>query len=215
MKILNKFKGIIMAVMALGIFVTIGSKRVYATETDIASGIYEIENDVYHESETGMAMSRTYLLPSISVEVTKEHVIYTIGFSGSDYMENYRMKVNGEEVPVEILEENSEEGTVKLNVEVDKVDADMAAIIYVGPMERDVEFKVIPKMETLTLVQAIEDEVEEIVPEDESEEVEIEEENLAVVADNEKSSNNVILIIAGVAVVVAIGAVVIVKAKKK
>ena len=44
---------------------------------------------------------------------------------------------------------------------------------------------------------------------------EIEEENLAVVADNEKSSNNVILIIAGVAVVVAIGAVVIVKAKKK
>ena len=215
MKILNKFKGIIMAVMALGIFVTIGSKRVYATETDIASGIYEIENDVYHESETGMAMSRTYLLPSMSVEVTKEHVIYTIGFSGSDYMENYRMKVNGEEVPVEILEENSEEGTVKLNVEVDKVDADMAAIIYVGPMERDVEFKVIPKMETLTLVQAIEDEVEERVPEDESEEVEIEEENLAVVADNEKSSNNVILIIAGVAVVVAIGAVVIVKAKKK
>ena len=215
MKILNKFKGIIMAVMALGIFVTIGSKRVYATETDIASGIYEIENDVYHESETGVAMSRTYLLPSMSVEVTKEHVIYTIGFSGSDYMENYRMKVNGEEVPVEILEENSEEGTVKLNVEVDKVDADMAAIIYVGPMERDVEFKVIPKMETLTLVQAIEDEVEEIVPEDESEEVEIEEENLAVVADNEKSSNNVILIIAGVAVVVAIGAVVIVKAKKK
>lgn len=215
MKILNKFKGIIMAVMALGVFVTIGSKRVYATETDIASGIYEIENDVYHESETGMAMSRTYLLPSMSVEVTKEHVIYTIGFSGSDYMENYRMKVNGEEVPVEILEENSEEGTVKLNVEVDKVDADMAAIIYVGPMERDVEFKVIPKMETLTLVQAIEDEVEEIVPEDESEEVEIEEENLAVVADNEKSSNNVILIIAGVAVVVAIGAVVIVKAKKK
>ena len=210
MKILNKFKGIIMAVMALGIFVTIGSKRVYATETDIASGIYEIENDVYHESETGMAMSRTYLLPSMSVEVTKEHVIYTIGFSGSDYMENYRMKVNGEEVPVEILEENSEEGTVKLNVEVDKVDADMAAIIYVGPMERDVEFKVIPKMETLTLVEAIEEKVEEVA----LEEVESSE-NLAVVADNEKSSNNVILIIAGVAVVVAIGAVVIVKAKKK
>ncbi|WP_196000690.1 NEAT domain-containing protein [Clostridium sp. 1001271B_151109_B4] len=215
MKILNKFKGIIMAVMALGIFVTIGSKRVYATETDIASGIYEVENDVYHESETGMAMSRTYLLPSMSVEVTKEHVIYTIGFSGSDYMENYRMKVNGEEVPVEILEENNEEGTVKLNVEVDKVDADMSAIIYVGPMERDVEFKVIPKMETLTLVEAIEDEVEEIISEDVNEEVEIEEENLAVVADKEERSNNAILIIAGVAVVAAIGAVVIVKAKKK
>lgn len=215
MKILNKFKGIIMAVMALGIFFTIGSKDIYATETDIASGIYEVENDVYHESETGMAMSRTYLLPSMSVEVTKEHIIYTIGFSGSEYMENYRMKVNGEEVPVEILEENSEEGTVKLKVEVDKVDADMEAIIYVGPMERDVEFKVIPKMETLTLVQAIEDEAEETISEDENEEVKSEEENLASVDNNEGSNNNVILIIACVVAVVAIGTVVIVKGKKK
>ena len=212
MKILNKFKGILVAIMALGIFLTLGTSNVYATESNIASGIYEVENDVYHESETGMAMSRSYLLPSMSVEVTKEHIIYTIGFSGSDYMENYRMKVNGEEVPVEIVEENNEEGIVKLKVEVDKVDADMDALIYVGPMERDVEFKVIPKMETLTLVEAIE-EVEEIPAEDE--EVSVEEETLAVVAKDEKNNNNITLIIAGVVVIVAIGAIVIVKAKKK
>lgn len=212
MKILNKFKGILLAVMALGIFLTLGTSNVYATESDIESGIYEVQNDVYHESETGMAMSRSYLLPSMSVEVTKEHIIYTIGFSGSDYMENYRMKVNGEEVLVEIVEESNEEGTVKLKVEVDKVDADMDALIYVGPMERDVEFKVIPKMETLTLVEAIE-EVEEIPAEDE--EVSVEEETLAVVAKDEKNNNNITLIIAGVVVIVAIGAIVIVKAKKK
>ncbi|WP_370773782.1 NEAT domain-containing protein [Clostridium sp.] len=217
MKILNKFKGILVAVMALGIFLTLGTKNTYATESNIASGIYEVENDVYHESETGMAMSRTYLLPSMSVEVTKDHIIYTIGFSGSDYMENYRMKVNGGEVPVELVEENNEDGTVKLKVEVDKVDADMDALIYVGPMERDVEFKVIPKMETLTLIEAIE-EVEEMPAEDEvvneNEEVEIEE-SLAVAADKEENNNNVALIIAGVVVIVAIGALVIVKAKKK
>ena len=212
MKILNKFKGILVAVMALGIFLTLGTNNTYAIESNISSGIYEIENDVYHESETGMAMSRSYLLPSMSVEVTKEHIIYTIGFSGSDYMENYRMKVNGEEVPVEIVEENSEEGIVKLQVEVDKVDADMDALIYVGPMERDVEFKVIPKMETLTLVEAIE-EVEEIPAEDE--EVSVEEETLAVVGEDEKNNNNITLIIAGVVAIVAIGAIVIVKAKKK
>lgn len=217
MKILNKFKGILVAVMALGIFLTLGTKNTHATESNIASGIYEVENDVYHESETGMAMSRTYLLPSMSVEVTKDHIIYTIGFSGSDYMENYRMKVNGGEVPVELVEENNEDGTVKLKVEVDKVDADMDALIYVGPMERDVEFKVIPKMETLTLIEAIE-EVEEMPAEDEvvneNEEVQIEE-SLAVAADKEENNNNVALIIAGVVVIVAIGALVIVKAKKK
>lgn len=212
MKILNKLKGILVAVMALGVFLTLGTNNTYATESNITSGIYEVANDVYHESETGMAMSRSYLLPSMSVEVTKEHIIYTIGFSGSDYMENYRMKVNGEEVPVEIVEENSEEGIVELKVEVDKVDADMDALIYVGPMERDVEFKVIPKMETLTLVEAIE-EVEEIPAEDE--EVSVEEETLAVVGEDEKNNNNITLIIAGVVAIVAIGAIVIVKAKKK
>lgn len=218
MKILNKIKGITIAVMALGIFFVLGNKSAYATESNIASGIYEVENEVYHESETGMAMSRTYLLPSMSVEVTKEHIIYTIGFSGSDYMENYRIEVNGQEVPVEILEENTEEGTVKLKVEVDKVDADMDALIYVGPMERDVEFKVIPKMETLTLVQAIEDEVEEIVTEEtvshESEEVSADEEDLSIV-DEKKESSNLPLLVGGVIAVAIIGALVIVKVKKK
>ena len=212
MKILNKFKGMLIAIMALGIFFTLGSKNTYATESNIASGIYEVENDVYHESETGMAMSRTYLLPSMSVEVTKDHVIYTIGFSGSEYMENYRMKLNGEEVPVEILEENNEDGTVKLNVEVDKVEADMAAIIYVGPMERDVEFKVIPKMETLTLIEAIE-EVEEVA----LEEVESSEDgqDSEVQIEAKDNNNNVVIAMVGVVAVVAIGALIVFKVKKK
>ena len=212
MKILSKIKGMLIGTMALGLIFTIGTKNIYATENEITSGIYQVENDVYHESEIGMSMSRTYLLPTMNVEVTRDHIIYTVGFAGSEFMENYRMKVNGQEAPVEMVEENSEDGTVKLKVAVDKVDADMDALIYVGPMERDVEFKVIPKMETLTLVEAIE-EVEEIPAEDE--EVSVEEETLAVVGEDEKNNNNITLIIAGVVAIVAIGAIVIVKAKKK
>ena len=213
MKILNKFKGILVAVMALGIFLNLGTKNTYAKESNITSGIYEVENDVYHESETGMAMSRTYLLPSMSVEVTKDHIIYTIGFSGSDYMENYRMKVNGGEVPVELVEENSEDGTVKLKVEVDKVDADMDALIYVGPMERDVEFKVIPKMETLTLVEAIEEKVEEVA----LEEVESSEDGQGseVKIEAKDNNNNIVIAMGGVVAVIAVGALIVFKVKKK
>ena len=214
MKILNKFKGILVAVMVLGIFLTLGTNNTYATESNIASGIYEVQNDVYLESETGMAMSRSYLLPSISVDVTKEHIIYTIGFSGSDYMENYRMKVNGEEVLVEIVEESNEEGTVKLKVEVDKVDADMDALIYVGPMERDVEFKVIPKMETLTLVEAIE-EVEDVAAEEESTaSVDVKEEGSESQVEA-KDNKNLIIAIMGVVAVIIIGALIVFKVKKK
>lgn len=215
MKILSKIKGMLIGTMALGLIFTIGTKNIYATENEITSGIYQVENDVYHESEIGMSMSRTYLLPTMNVEVTREHIIYTVGFAGSEFMENYRMKVNGQEAPVEMVEENSEDGTVKLKVAVDKVDADMEAMIYVGPMERDVEFKVIPKMETLTLLEAIEEK------EDLKEEanVEIEEETLKeenLIGKQEKKDNKGIYAIAGVAAIVVIGGVIaIVKSKKK
>ena len=212
MKIFNRFKGILMAVMALGVFLTLGSKNVYATNSEIASGIYEVQNDVYHESETGMAMSRTYLLPTMNVEVTKDHIIYTIGFSGSDYMENYRMKVNNQEVPVEIVEENAEEGIVKLNVEVDKVDADMSASIYVGPMERDVEFKVIPKMETLTLIEAIE-EVEETLSEEINSNDNVDS-SIVEESSVKEENSNLPLIIGGIVAIAVIGSVVIIKVKR-
>lgn len=215
MKILSKIKGMLIGTMVLGLIFTIGTKNIYATENEITSGIYQVENDVYHESEIGMSMSRTYLLPTMNVEVTREHIIYTVGFAGSEFMENYRMKVNGQEAPVEIVEENSEDGTVKLKVAVDKVDADMEAMIYVGPMERDVEFKVIPKMETLTLLEAIEEK------EDLKEEanVEIEEETLKeenLIVKQEKKDNKGIYAIAGVSAIVVIGGVIaVVKSKKK
>lgn len=215
MKILSKIKGMLIGTMALGLIFTIGTKNIYATENEITSGIYQVENDVYHESEIGVSMSRTYLFPTMNVEVTRDHIIYTVGFAGSEFMENYRMKVNGQEAPVEMVEENSEDGTVKLKVAVDKVDADMDAIIYVGPMERDVEFKVIPKMETLTLLEAIEEK------EDLKEEVnvEIEEETLKeenLIGKQEKKDNKGIYAIAGVAAIVVIGGVIaIVKSKKK
>ena len=213
MKILSKIKGMLIGTMALGLIFTIGTKNIYATENEITSGIYQVENDVYHESEIGMSMSRTYLLPTMNVEVTRDHIIYTVGFAGSEFMENYRMKVNGQEAPVEMVEENSEDGTVKLKVAVDKVDADMDAIIYVGPMERDVEFKVIPKMETLTeAIEEKEDLKEEV-------NVEIEEETLKeenLIGKQEKKDNKGIYAIAGVAAIVVIGGVIaIVKSKKK
>ena len=218
MKILNK---ILMIIMALGLFFTFGSENAYATTSDITSGVYEIENDVYHESETGMAMSRTYLLPSMTLEVTKDHIIYTIGFSGSDYMENYRIKVNGEEVPVELIEDSTGEGIVKVKVEVDKIDADIDALIYVGPMERDVEFKVIPKIETLTLVEEIEEieETEEVVEDEAAEKSQEEttstkEEAVEEIESITKNSNGVIVIIGG-ALVVVVGALIMIKRNKK
>lgn len=147
-------KGIRILIVAV-VFLQIGLTSVQAVDlSNIESGIYTLENDVYHEQEIGMTMSRDFLEESMEVQVTKKKIIYTIGFVPSEYMENYRIKVNEDEVPVEVVE--SEE-SVKVKVEVDKLDANIEALIFVGPMERDVEFSVIPKIDTLKLVQTIED----------------------------------------------------------
>lgn len=218
MKILSKFKNILLAIMTLGMFFTLGSKTTLATESEIASGIYELENDVYHESDTGMAMSRSYLLPKMSVEVRRDSTVYTISFSGSDYMENYRMKVNGELVPVELIEDDNEEGIVNLKINVDKVDADMDALIYVGPMERDVEFKIIPKMDTLTLVESIEEEVIEEAPQDSSEITVIEDKEVEAVSGATTISTSKIIATVGVTIaifVIVIGGIVIFAKSKK
>ena len=90
----------------------------------------------------------------------------------------------------------------------------MDALIYVGPMERDVEFKVIPKMETLTLVEAIE-EVEDVVAEEEStvsvDVKEVDSESQVEAKDNK----NLIIAIMGVVAVIIIGALIVFKVKKK
>ena len=46
MKKNNKFRQVIMAMMFLGMFLTIGTINVHAS--DLKSGIYEVDNDVYH-----------------------------------------------------------------------------------------------------------------------------------------------------------------------
>lgn len=154
----NKIKSMVITAIMIVAIVTCGTTYVNAAENmDLESGIYSIENDVYHEQEIGMTMSRSYLEPNMTVEVRKKSIIYTLGFITSEYMENYRMKLNDKEVEVEILEDSNNTESLKLKVEVDKIDADMEAVIYVGPMERDVEFGVIPKIETLKLVESIEE----------------------------------------------------------
>ena len=142
------------SLMMVCVFVFLSHVSSVEAASPYESGLYELENDVYHESEVGMASARTYLEPTMEVEVRKNSVTYYVSFVASEYIEDYRMKLNGEYVPVEVSEEQD---TVTVKIETDVVDADMAAVMYVGPMERDVEFDVIPKLETMTLIEAIEE----------------------------------------------------------
>ena len=150
-------KPVLLVMLTLFISLTgvFGSVDVLANE-NLENGIYDVKNDVYHDSDIGMSMSRSYLNDTMQLKILGDEKEYTIGFSGTEYMENFRILVDGNEGNAEIVEEDKENGTIKLKVKVPNKDSELEAKIYVGPMERDVQFKVIPKFDTLTLVEKLE-----------------------------------------------------------
>lgn len=213
MEIINKIKIFMMMVLSI---VIMGNINVYTAlaEENIASGIYEVANDVYHDTEIGMSMARSYLNDTMTVKITKDEVLYTIGFSGTDYMENYRVKVNDVEVPVERVDGD---GIVTLKVSATSLSDELKACIYVGPMGRDVEFGIIPKLETMSLIESIEEESTEETTENSAIE-EIQDNEIMPISENnnteENNSISKVILFGGVAILV-IGIVCTIMLKRK
>ena len=190
--------------------------------SELESGIYEIKNDVYHEQEIGMNMARTYLDENMILEKSEGKWYYTIKFSGTDYMNNHRICLNGKEVKAEVVSEDESKHTIELKFETDSITPDLSTKIYVDAMERDVEFDVIPKEDTLTLVKAIEEPVEKVESETTSKEdtednkqsEESKNEDVKEDSSEQKTSNKTIFIGIGSVIVIAIIALVVRKIKK-
>lgn len=213
MKIINKIKILIMIMLSIVVMGNINIYTVFAEEK-IASGIYEVSNEVYHDTEIGMSMARSYLKDTMTMKITKNEVLYTIGFTGTDYMENYRVKVNDVEVPVEIVDGD---GIVTLKVSATSLSDELKACIYVGPMGRDVEFGIIPKLETMSLIESIEEESTEETTENSAIE-EIQDNEIMPISENnnteENSSISKVILFGGVAILV-IGIVCTIMLKRK
>ena len=166
-----------------------------------------------------MNMAITYLYENIILEKSEGKWYYTIKFSGTDYMNNHRICLNGKEVKAEVVSEDESKHTIELKFETDSVTPNLSTKIYVDAMERDVEFDVIPKEDTLNLVEAIEEPVEKVEAESTSQENEktSEETKNEEVKENstkEKTSNKTIFIGIGAVIVIAIIALVLKKSKK-
>lgn len=172
--------------------------------SELESGIYDIKNEVYHENELGMQMSRTYLDENMVLEKNEGKWYYTVKFKGTNYMENYRILLDGNLVETEVVSENDEEHSIELKFETTSIIPNIKAQIYVDPMGRDVEFEINPQEDTLTLVKAIEEPKQEVVEKTSTKENE----------KVSKTSNSTIFIVIGVAVILVIAGLVFKKSRK-
>lgn len=192
----------ILSVMLVAVFIMTSGINASALElSEIESGIYEVQNDVNHESEIGMSMARSYLDPTMKLEIKGGKVYYTIKFSGANYMKDHKISINGENVNLDIINEDNENHTIELGFETDTIEPDMKASMYVDAMGRDVEFGIITKTDTLKLIEKIEE------PEEEA--------NSTVEAATDTTSNNNTILYVGIGVVVVlVAAFLIMKGKK-
>ena len=190
---------------------SLSSSIVHADSKDeISSGIYTLKNDTNYEdgNEIGMSMSRSYTDEDMTLEKRSDKIYYTLGLSGAQYMNNHRILVNDESVEYEKVEENTEEGTLKLKFEVSDPEDKIVIQMYVDAMGRDVEYELIPKLDTIELVEAIEEEpkVEENVEESDNTDSQVKD-------TSEKTSNNIPLI--GGVVILAVVVIFFMVKKKK
>ncbi len=190
---------------------SLSSSIVHADSKDeISSGIYTLKNDTNYEdgNEIGMSMSRSYTDEDMTLEKRSDKIYYTLGLSGAQYMNNHRILVNDESVEYEKVEENTEEGTLKLKFEVSDPEDKIVIQMYVDAMGRDVEYELIPKLDTIELVEAIEEEpkVEENVEESDNTDSQVKD-------TSEKTSNNIPLI--GGVVILAVAIILFMVKKKK
>lgn len=190
---------------------SLSSSIVHADSKDeISSGIYTLKNDTNYEdgNEIGMSMSRSYTDEDMTLEKRDGKIYYTLGLSGAQYMNNHRVLVNDESVKYEKVEENTEEGTIKLKFEVSDPKDKIVIQMYVDAMGRDVEYELIPKLDTIELVEAIEEEpkVEENVEESDNTDSQVKD-------TSEKTSNNIPLI--GGIVILAVAVILFMVKKKK
>ena len=164
--------------------------------SEIESGIYKVENDVSHESEIGMSMSRTYLDPNMKIKVKDGKAYYTIKFKGANYMKDHKIFVNGTSVNYDVISRDTVNHTLELGFSTNSIQPNIKASMYVDAMGRDVEFGIITKTNTLTLIEKIEEpkkeevktEVEKEVSTDESSKVDTTKEESTEEVSNQEST---------------------------
>ncbi len=135
-------------ILCICLVLTLTTSYSFASE-ELENGTYTIQNQTHHENPVGVAMSSKYLERNTLIEKTDEGTFVTLEFNNTNYMGEFSVKVNGEEVSHEIVYHNEETNHKKIKFIMNDIDAELKIGMYVGPMDRDVAFGVSFNQETL------------------------------------------------------------------
>ena len=109
-------------------------------ETVVVGKVATVGNNVYHDSETGKEMARKYLKSTSKIEEVNGEKYVTLTFTGSEFMKNHSIYVNGSKVSHTVTAKSGD--SISLRFKVSDFSDTIKVGMYVIPMSRDIEFTV-------------------------------------------------------------------------
>ena len=112
--------------------------------------VYNVQNNVTHHNATGEEMARKYLNSNTEVKEINGKYYVTLTFTGTEFMQNHEIYVNGSKVSHSIVSSTGDSVSIKFTIA--SLNDAISVKTYVVPMARDVEFGVELLLDTMTLV---------------------------------------------------------------
>lgn len=113
---------------------------------------YTIKNEIISDSPVGRKMARKYLNETALIEEVDGVKYITLRFSGMDLMNNIKIKVNNEDVDMELVDEDATNNIKAYRFKIDNINDDIKVYAHIIPMNMDIDFGVKLLEDTLELV---------------------------------------------------------------
>lgn len=113
---------------------------------------YTIKNEIISDSSVGRKMARKYLNETALLEEVDGVKYITLRFSGMDLMNNIKIKVNDEDIDVELVDEDATNNVKAYRFKINNINDDIKVYAHIIPMNMDIDFGVKLLEDTLELV---------------------------------------------------------------
>ncbi|MGG7077264.1 NEAT domain-containing protein [Clostridium sardiniense] len=113
---------------------------------------YTIKNEIISDSSVGRKMARKYLNETALLEEVDGVKYITLRFSGMDLMNDIKIKVNDEDIDMELVDEDATNNVKAYRFKINNINDDIKVYAYIIPMNMDIDFGVKLLEDTLKLV---------------------------------------------------------------
>lgn len=113
---------------------------------------YTIKNEIISDSSVGRKMARKYLNETALIEEVDGVKYITLRFSGMDLMNDIKIKINNEDVEMELVDEDATNNIKAYRFKIDNINDDIKVYAHIIPMNMDIDFGVKLLEDTLELV---------------------------------------------------------------